>query len=241
MGNLDANRDWGHTKDYVKMQWLMLQQDQPKDYVIATGKQVSVRRFVEKVADILKIEIDWIGSGINEKGKIKNITNSNSNLKIDDIIVEVDPRYYRPTEVENLLGNAEKAKKELGWTPEISLDEMIKEMVCHDLQKATGFYSNEIEPRAFHTLSVKDTKIIRKLGAVKSQIHYYLNIPPSVRFLFPSMTDYAEDFTWYEMQFVQGLPFSQLYVSELMTESHLAMLLQRLDRLHQNFVSFRPR
>ena len=104
----------------------------------------------------------------------------------------------------------------------------------HDLQKATGFYSNEIEPRAFHTLSVKDTKIIRKSGDVKSQIHYYLNIPASVRFLFPSMTDYADDFKWYEMQFVHGLPFSQLYVSELMTESHLAMLMQQLDRLHTN-------
>ncbi len=136
LGNLDSLRDWGHANDYVKMQWLMLQQKHPKDYVIATGKQVSVRTFVEKVAKILGLEINWFGSGKNEKGKIKKINKPNSNIKIGDIIIEVDERYYRPTEVENLLGNSEKAAKELGWTPEISLDEMIAEMVNNDLQKA---------------------------------------------------------------------------------------------------------
>ena len=104
----------------------------------------------------------------------------------------------------------------------------------HDLQKATGFYSNDIEPRSFHTLRVKEIKIIRKEGNVKSQIYYYLNIPPGVKFLFPSMTDHADDFSWYEMQFIQGLPFSQLFVSELMTESHLTLLLSELSRLHEN-------
>lgn len=105
-----------------------------------------------------------------------------------------------------------------------------------DLQKATGFYSNSIEPRSFHTLCTREAKIIRKEGAVRSQIHYYLNIPPTVRHLFPSMTDYAEDYSWYEMQLIKGLPLSQLFVSEIMSDAHMHLLLDRLEMLQRSRV-----
>lgn len=123
LGNLDAKRDWGHAKDYVEMQWLMLQQDEPEDFVIATGVQYSVRDFVEKAAAAVDIEIDWKGTGIDEKGY---------NKETGDCIVEVDSRYFRPTEVETLLGDPTKAKEKLGWVPKISLDEMVREMVETD-------------------------------------------------------------------------------------------------------------
>ena len=125
LGNLNAKRDWGHAKDYVKMQWMMLQQKKPEDYVIATGKQHSVRDFINIAAKKLDIKINWSGEGTNEVGSIKNKK-----------IIIVDPKYFRPTEVETLLGNAEKAKKQLGWEPEITFEEMVEEMIREDLKLA---------------------------------------------------------------------------------------------------------
>lgn len=127
LGNLDANRDWGHAKDYVEMQWLMLQQDKPDDFVIATGVQYSVRDFVNKAASAVGIGMDWKGQGVEEKGY---------NKATGECLVEVDSRYFRPTEVETLLGDPTKAKQKLGWVPKITLDQMVKEMVEHDIKIA---------------------------------------------------------------------------------------------------------
>ena len=127
LGNLSAKRDWGHAKDYVEMQWLMLQQDNPEDFVIATGVQYSVRDFVNKAAKAVDIEMEWKGEGVDEKGYDKATGNC---------LVEVDPRYFRPTEVETLLGDPTKAKEKLGWVPKITLDEMVTEMVENDLMIA---------------------------------------------------------------------------------------------------------
>ena len=127
LGNLNAKRDWGHAKDYVKMQWLMLQQDHPEDFVIATGKQYSVRDFVNIAAKELNIEITWKGKGVDEKGFDKKTNNQ---------IVAVDPKYFRPTEVESLLGDPLKAKQKLGWEPEITFQELVTEMVQQDLIEA---------------------------------------------------------------------------------------------------------
>ncbi len=137
MGNLDSLRDWGHAKDYVRMQWMMLQQDKPTDYVIATGVQYSVRDFIEMAASKIGIEIEFKGDGENEEGFVKKISDKlETNLSVGDRIIKVDKRYYRPTEVETLLGDPSKAAKELGWTPEITIDEMIEEMIQNDMQKA---------------------------------------------------------------------------------------------------------
>jgi GDPmannose 4,6-dehydratase len=137
MGNIDALRDWGHAKDYVRMQWLMLQQDTAEDYVIATGQQISVRAFIEQAATQLGITIEWSGTGVDEIGTISAVSaNADVTAKVGDVIVRIDPRYFRPAEVETLLGDATKAKTQLGWVPEISLDMMIEEMVAHDLAKA---------------------------------------------------------------------------------------------------------
>ena len=137
LGNMDALRDWGHAKDYVKMQWLMLQQDTPDDYVIATGQQYSVRQFVEKSANELGIEIQFKGKGIEEKGIVKSIHgDSCPGIKEGDTIVEVDERYFRPAEVETLLGDPSKAKNKLGWELEITFDQMIAEMIEKDLDTA---------------------------------------------------------------------------------------------------------
>ncbi|WP_457618566.1 GDP-mannose 4,6-dehydratase [Lutibacter sp.] len=125
LGNLDAKRDWGHAKDYVQMQWLMLQQQKPEDFVIATGVQYSVRDFVEQAAQVLGMNIQWQGKKEQEIGSYK-----------DKAIVKIDPRYYRPTEVETLLGDASKAREKLGWTPKISFNELVKEMVLYDLEEA---------------------------------------------------------------------------------------------------------
>lgn len=124
LGNMDAKRDWGHAKDYVEMQWLMLQQDEPEDFVIASGVQYSVREFVNHAAAILGITIEWRGEGIEERG-IDAATGKE--------IVAVDPRYFRPTEVETLLGDPTKAKEKLGWTPKITFDQLVREMVEEDL------------------------------------------------------------------------------------------------------------
>ena len=126
LGNLDAKRDWGHAKDYVTMQWLMLQQDRPEDYVIATGEQYSVRHFVEAVAARLDMKISWDGSGVNEKSYDQS----------GRCIVEVDPRYFRPAEVETLLGDSSKARNELGWKPEYTFETLVDEMVAQDLANA---------------------------------------------------------------------------------------------------------
>ena len=127
LGNLEAKRDWGHAKDYVEMQWLMLQQSEPDDYVIATGVQYSVKQFVEAGAQKLDINIDWQGTGVEEKGYDQST---------GKCIIAVDPRYFRPTEVESLLGDATKAKEKLGWQPRISFEELVDEMVQADLKEA---------------------------------------------------------------------------------------------------------
>jgi GDPmannose 4,6-dehydratase len=126
LGNMDALRDWGHARDYVEMQWLMLQQEQAKDYVIATGEQHSVREFVELAGSFLGMKVTWEGTGADEKGRDQD----------GNIIVAVDPRYYRPTEVETLLGDASKAKRELGWQPRTPFRELVREMVEEDLKAA---------------------------------------------------------------------------------------------------------
>lgn len=126
LGNLDAKRDWGHAKDYVEMQWLMLQQESPEDFVIATGVQYSVREFVDAAAKEIGIKITWKGEGVDEKGFDEK----------GKCIVAVDPRYFRPTEVETLLGDATKAKQKLGWTPKITFQQLVSEMMCEDLKAA---------------------------------------------------------------------------------------------------------
>ncbi len=137
MGNMDALRDWGHAKDYVRMQWMMLQQDQPEDFVIATGVQYSVREFITKSAAKLGIKLKFEGHGVDEVALVSAIVGNDSPaLSVGDVIVRVDPHYFRPTEVETLLGDPAKAKKKLGWIPEISLEEMIEEMVAYDLEQA---------------------------------------------------------------------------------------------------------
>ena len=138
MGNIDALRDWGHAKDYVRMQWLMLQQDQAEDFVIATGVQYSVRQFIEKTAAALGMQLSWEGEGVNEVGYWLNppVVAGEGAAPGKRCIFRIDPRYFRPTEVETLLGDPSKAKEKLGWVPEISLDEMIQEMVDTDLSDA---------------------------------------------------------------------------------------------------------
>ena len=137
MGNMDALRDWGHAKDYVRMQWMMLQQEQPEDFVIATGVQYSVRQFIEWSAKELGITLRFEGQGVDEVAVIEAIEGDNAPaLKRGDVIVRVDPRYFRPAEVETLLGDPSKAKEKLGWTPEITTQEMCVEMVAEDLKTA---------------------------------------------------------------------------------------------------------
>ncbi len=137
LGNLDALRDWGHAKDYVRMQWMMLQQDKAEDFVIATGKQLSVRDFVSLSANEAGIELEFSGEGLDEVATVSSISGDSAPaLKLGDVIVRVDSRYFRPAEVETLLGDPSKAKEKLGWVPQISAEEMCAEMVKHDLEKA---------------------------------------------------------------------------------------------------------
>jgi GDPmannose 4,6-dehydratase len=137
LGNMDALRDWGHARDYVEMQWLMLQQEQPEDFVIATGRQHSVRHFVTLAARELGIEIAWNGSGIKELGVISSIIGDNAvGASVGQVIVAVDPKYFRPTEVETLLGDPGKARTRLGWVPQTTFEDMVGEMVAHDLDRA---------------------------------------------------------------------------------------------------------
>jgi GDPmannose 4,6-dehydratase len=142
IGNLNAKRDWGHAKDYVEMQWLMLQQDVPEDFVIATGEQHSVREFIEISCEKAGIDVEWNGSGIDEIGIVKKLKIDRNqkyeiqSLKEGDIIIKIDKRYFRPTEVETLLGDASKAREKLGWIPRISFNELVKEMITEDLNIA---------------------------------------------------------------------------------------------------------
>ena len=137
MGNIDALRDWGHAKDYVRMQWMMLQQDQAKDYVIATGKQYSVREFITWSSNALGIDIEFKGSGIDEVGVVASVSGGLApEVSVGQEIVRIDPRYFRPAEVETLLGDPSKAKAELGWEPEITAQEMCMEMVEEDHKAA---------------------------------------------------------------------------------------------------------
>ena len=137
MGNIDSLRDWGHAHDYVRMQWLMLQQAQAEDFVIATGKQVSVREFITRSAAQLGVTLQFEGKGVDEVGTVAAITGDKAPaLAVGDVVVKIDPRYFRPAEVETLLGDPRKAQEKLGWVPEITLDQMIEEMVAHDLDQA---------------------------------------------------------------------------------------------------------
>jgi GDPmannose 4,6-dehydratase len=135
LGNLDAKRDWGHARDYVEMQWLMLQQDQPEDFVIATGLQYSVREFVDAAAAELGVVLDWEGQDVHEEGRVRS-TSGDTPLKPGQVVVRVDPRYFRPTEVETLLGDPSKAKSRLGWTPRTSFSDLVSEMMREDLKSA---------------------------------------------------------------------------------------------------------
>ena len=151
MGNIDALRDWGHAKDYVRMQWMMLQQDVPDDFVVATGLQYSVREFICWTANELGLSLEFKGKGAEEVGVISAINNNNCpTLSVGDVIIRIDKRYFRPTEVETLLGDPSKAKQVLGWEPEITAKEMCIEMVASDLVEAqkhalmlaSGFVTN---------------------------------------------------------------------------------------------------
>jgi GDPmannose 4,6-dehydratase len=145
LGNLDAKRDWGHARDYVEMQWLMLQQEKPQDYVIATGEQYTVRKFVQRCAELLELDLTWQGSGADEKALDKR----------GNVIVAVDPRYFRPTEVETLLGDPGKAKRELGWVPRTSFDQLVREMVEADLKSAQR--DALVRQHGFEAYSVRET------------------------------------------------------------------------------------
>jgi GDPmannose 4,6-dehydratase len=144
LGNLDAKRDWGHAKDYVEAQWLMLQQEEPEDFVIASGTQHRVRDFVMKAADQLEMKISWQGQGSEEKGYDQ----------AGNCVIAVDPRYFRPTEVESLLGDASKAREKLGWTPKLSFDELVQEMVAEDLKAASR--DSLVKQNGFHVCAYNE-------------------------------------------------------------------------------------
>ncbi|MBF0451327.1 MAG: GDP-mannose 4,6-dehydratase [Candidatus Magnetomorum sp.] len=136
LGNLNSLRDWGHARDYVYAQWLILQHDEPDDFVIATGKQYSVKDFCARAFESAGIEIEWQGQGLKERGIIRSVSKNCDHLKPGKVVVEVDPRYFRPTEVDTLLGDPEKALKKLGWEAKISFEELVREMVDEDIKKA---------------------------------------------------------------------------------------------------------
>jgi GDPmannose 4,6-dehydratase len=137
MGNIDSLRDWGHAKDYVRMQWMMLQQETPEDYVIATGVQYSVRAFIAWAAEELGVTLRFEGEGVAETGIVEAVSGDKAPaLKPGDVIVRIDPRYFRPAEVETLLGDPSKARQQLGWEPQITAREMCAEMVAEDLKTA---------------------------------------------------------------------------------------------------------
>ena len=155
MGNIDALRDWGHAKDYVRMQWMMLQQDKPDDFVIATGVQYTVRQFIEMTAHEIGITLKFEGEGINEIATVSSISGKNaSSLSVGDVVMRIDKRYFRPAEVETLLGDPSKAKSKLGWKPEIDVHQMCSEMVQADLESAkrTAF----LKENGFHIPNPKE-------------------------------------------------------------------------------------
>ncbi|WOJ94293.1 GDP-mannose 4,6-dehydratase [Congregibacter variabilis] len=142
MGNIDAKRDWGHARDYVQMQWLMLQQDQPDDFVIATGVQYSVREFIEASCAELGVTLDWRGIGVDEQAVVSTVEDRGLGISdnlVGKTVVRIDPRYFRPTEVETLLGDPTKAHQKLGWQPTTSFAQLVTEMVTHDLDQARRF------------------------------------------------------------------------------------------------------
>ncbi len=145
LGNLDAKRDWGHARDYIEMQWLMLQQEEAKDYVIATGEQHSVREFVDLSAEILGLKLRWSGTGVDEKALDEN----------GNVVVAIDPNYFRPTEVESLLGDATRARTELGWVPRTSFHELVREMVTADLEAAER--DALVRRHGYNAYSVRET------------------------------------------------------------------------------------
>jgi GDPmannose 4,6-dehydratase len=136
LGNLDARRDWGHARDYVEAQWLMLQHEEPIDFVIASGKQYSVRDFVNTAAESMGVQLDWEGDGAEEKAVVAWSENDELSFRAGDTVVQIDPRYYRPAEVETLLGDASLAREKLGWSPQTSFSELVREMVQNDLRLA---------------------------------------------------------------------------------------------------------
>ncbi|MVZ98455.1 GDP-mannose 4,6-dehydratase [Sphingorhabdus sp. IMCC26285] len=155
LGNLDALRDWGHAKDYIRMQWMMLQQEVADDFVIATGQQYSVRQFVQWTAEELGISLRFEGTGVGELGIVEVVNgNTSTSVKPGDVIVRVDPRYFRPAEVETLLGDPSKAKVKLGWVPEISARDMCSEMVAADLESARKH--SLLKSHGFHTSIVTE-------------------------------------------------------------------------------------
>ena len=136
LGNLEARRDWGHARDFVVAQWLMLQQSEPRDYVIATGKQHSVREFIERASREIGMELEWRGEGVDEVGVVRALSVDSPKVKVGDVIVRVDPAYHRPAEVETLLGDASRARAELGWEPKVGFEELVREMMRSDLHLA---------------------------------------------------------------------------------------------------------
>lgn len=136
MGNLDAQRDWGHAKDYVEAMWLMLQQEEAEDFVIATGVTTSIRTFIEKAFDQVGVELAWEGTGTDETAVVKRAMNPDHPVQEGQVVVRIDPKYYRPTEVDLLIGDASKAQQKLGWTPRIELDELVASMIEEDLKYA---------------------------------------------------------------------------------------------------------
>ena len=149
LGNIDALRDWGHARDYVEMQWLMLQQDHADDFVIATGRQKSVRDFVRSAAKALGIDLQFDGQGVLEVGVVAGVTGNQAQCKVGDVIVRIDPRYYRPTEVETLLGDPTKAREKLGWTPTTTFEDLVSEMVASDYLAATR--DSLVKSAGYHT------------------------------------------------------------------------------------------
>jgi GDPmannose 4,6-dehydratase len=137
LGNLDAKRDWGHAKDYIEAMWLMLQQDEPEDFVIATGETTTVRDFIRMAFNHVGIELEFKGEGVDEKATIKSCSNADYQVNVGQVVVEVDPRYFRPTEVELLIGDPTKAKEKLGWNPKYDLQALVSDMMESDLVLVT--------------------------------------------------------------------------------------------------------
>ncbi|UII32993.1 GDP-mannose 4,6-dehydratase [Fulvivirga ulvae] len=142
LGNLEAKRDWGHAKDYIRALWLIMQQEKPDDFVIATGITTTVREFVIKAFDLVGVELEFSGTGIDETGIVKNVTNPEYKFTKGQVVIKIDPEYFRPAEVDELLGNASKAREQLKWQPEYSLNDIIKEMLESDLNTTTPPYKH---------------------------------------------------------------------------------------------------